>query len=164
MWAHPRWLKGQGGHMRVAEVMTEQVQTVPPDMSALDAWELMRLKGFHHLAVTADSRIVGVLSDRDAGGRSGAAIRSRSTVGDLMTTSVFTVQPTTTIRRVASLMRGRTIGCVPVVENEHLVGILTVSDLLDVLGRGVARPASPVRRGLNHRVPHRKQHVGRGMW
>jgi len=150
--------------MRVAEVMTEQVRTVRPDMPALDAWELMRRKRFHHLAVTDGSRIVGVLSDRDAGGRNGAVVRARSTVGDLMTTSVLTVQPTTTVRRVANLMRGRTIGCVPVVDGERLVGILTVSDLLDILGRGVARPAQPERRGLNHRVPHRKVRIGRGMW
>lgn len=150
--------------MRVAEVMTKGVLTIPPDAAAVDAWELMRRKGIHHLVVMADSGVTGVLSDRDAGGRNGASVRARSRVSDLMTTSVVTVDADTTIRRIANLMRGRTIGCVAVVDGRRLVGILTVSDLLELLGRGVARPARPTRRGLHHRVPHRKRRGGSGVW
>jgi acetoin utilization protein AcuB len=151
--------------MRVADVMTKGVQTIPPNMPALDAWELMRNKGIHHLVVMGDSGVVGVLSNRDAGGRNGATIRGRARVGDLMTTAVVTVEPNTTIRRAANLLRGRTIGCAPVVDGSRLVGIVTVSDLLELLGRGMARPARPTRRGLHHRVPHRKQKGGAfGVW
>jgi CBS domain-containing protein len=49
---------------------------------------------------------------------------------------------------------------VPVVDRGRLVGILTVSDLLELLGRGGDRPARPERHGLHHRVPHRKQKGG----
>jgi acetoin utilization protein AcuB len=151
--------------MRVAEVMTTNVQTIAPEAPAADAWELMRRKGIHHLVVISGSTVSGVLSDRDAGGRSGATIRAGSCVSDLMTTSVVTVDPETTIRRTANLMRGRTIGCVPVVDRGRLVGILTVSDLLELLGRGGDRPARPERHGLHHRIPHRKQKGGAvGAW
>ena len=150
--------------MRVAELMTTGVQTVSPNMPAADAWELMRIKGIHHLVVTVDGNVLGVLSNRDAGGRNGATVRARSSVGDLMTTSILTVDPTTTIRRASNLMRGRTIGCMPVVDNGRLVGIVTVSDLLELLGRGVARPARPNRRGLHHRVAHRKGNGRFGVW
>jgi CBS domain-containing protein len=64
--------------MRVAEVLTEDVQTISPDSAAVDAWESMRRKGIHHLVVMFDSRVTGVLSDRDADGRSGASIRARA--------------------------------------------------------------------------------------
>jgi acetoin utilization protein AcuB len=144
--------------------MTTDVQTVPPDMKAVDAWEFMRRRGIHHLVVMDGSRVRGVLSDRDAGGRSGTALRARSRVADLMTTPVITADSTTTVRRVANLMRGRTIGCVPVLKGERLVGILTTSDLLLLLGRGVARPARPERRGLHHRVPHRNMNAASGVW
>jgi CBS domain-containing membrane protein len=77
-----------------------------------------------------------------------------------MTAPVLTVDSATTIRRTANLMRGRSIGCVPVVDAGRLVGIVTVSDLLALLGRS----SVPERRGLNHRVPHRKQRVGSGLW
>jgi acetoin utilization protein AcuB len=150
--------------MRVADVMTRGVQTIRPDAPAADAWELMRRRGVHHLVVMADAKIVGVLSDRDAGGRSGGAVRARSRVSDLMTKSVVTAEPSETVRRTANRMRGRTIGCLPVVDGERLIGIVTVSDLLEILGRGIDRPATPQRRGLHHRVPHRKAKGAYGVW
>ena len=59
--------------MRVAEVMTEGVQTVSPTLPAVEAWELMRRKRIHHLVVVAGSEVMGIFSDRDAGGRSASA-------------------------------------------------------------------------------------------
>ena len=150
--------------MRVFEVMTEGVQTVPPAMPASDAWELMRRKRIHHLVVTTGTEIVGVLSERDTGSRLGARARVGHTVADFMTSPVVTVGRTDTIRVVANLMRGRTIGCVPVVDGERLVGIVTVSDLLEALGRGIDRPAKEMRRMATHRVPHRKQRRAGGAW
>lgn len=147
--------------MRVSELMTTEVRTVNPTMSAREAWELMRRERIHHLLVGSTRRVVGVLSDRDAGGPRGALVRERSTVGDLMTPDPVSVDVNATVRRAANLMRGRTIGCLPVVDRERTVGIVTISDLLDVLGRGVDRPAPASRRGLQHRVPHRKQSFGK---
>jgi CBS domain-containing protein len=85
-------------------------------------------------------------------------------VVDLMTTQVATIEPTATIRAIAKLMRGRTIGCVPVVDHGRLVGIVTLADVLEVVGRGVDRPAKPARRMATHRVPHRKHHGNAGVW
>ena len=150
--------------MRIADVMVKNVETVPPTMSAAEAWDLMRQKGIRHLVVIDGAGVKGVLSDRDAGGRRGANLRVGTTVADFMTSPVVAVTPDTTVRRVANLMRGRTIGSVPVVQGKRLVGIVTVSDLLEILGRGVDRPAQPQRRGLHHRVPHRKQHGAFGVW
>jgi CBS domain-containing protein len=126
--------------MRVADVMTEGVHTVPPTMPAVDAWELMRQKRIRHLVVVASSGVIGILSDRDAGGRGGGSIRALSTVADLMTAPVVTIEPTATVRKVANLMRGRTIGCIPVMAGKRLVGIVTTSDLVGLLGQGVDRP------------------------
>ena len=150
--------------MRVADVMTKGVQTVAPSLPAIEAWELMRRKGIHHLVVAADSKVMGVLSDRDAGGRSGASVRARSSVADLMTASVVIVDPQATVRKIANLMRGRTIGCVPVVDGKGLVGIVTVSDLLELVGRGLGRPEKPPRHALHYRVPHRKRKGASGVW
>ena len=150
--------------MRVFEVMTEGVQTVPPTMPAADAWELMRRKRIHHLVVTGGSEVVGILSDRDTGSRVGTSVRAGHTVADFMTRPVVTVGPTDAMRTVANLMRGRTIGCVPVIEGERLVGIVTVSDLLELLGRGIDRPLRKSRRTATHRVPHHKSRGGAGVW
>lgn len=141
--------------MRVFEVMTRAVQTVTSTLSAAEARELMRRKRCHHLVVTNHGMISGVLSERDF--KSPApAVRSSRTVADLMTAPVVTVAPNDTIRSVANVMRGRSIGCVPVVERGKLAGIVTISDLLRTLGGGVERPAGRSRHTLNYRVPHRK--------
>ncbi len=152
--------------MRAAEVMTKGVETVPPGMPAADAWELMRRKSIHHLVVVDGSRVIGILSDRDAAGRSGGSVRSKFDVVDLMTSAVVTVAPDATVRKIANVMRGRSIGCVPVVDGKRLLGIVTVSDLLELVGGGVGRPSHAERHTLNYRGPHRKTKQSRrfGVW
>ena len=151
--------------MRVHDVMTEGVKTIAPTASADDASRLMRLHGIHHLAVTQGNRVVGVLSDRDAGGQRGAALRKNKDVADLMTAPAVTVAPTTTVRQAANVMRGRSIGCLVVVESGHIAGIVTVSDLLELVGRGLDRGALiKTRWTLKHRTPHRKSRGAVGAW
>jgi CBS domain-containing protein len=151
--------------MRVQDVMTKDVKTIAPTSSAEDAWEVMRTHQIHHVVVTRGSRVVGILSDRDAGGRRGALLRRGHTVEELMTKPVITVEPTATVRKAANLMRGRSIGCVVVTERGRVVGIVTVADLLELLGRGSDRPVPAARRWtLKHRAPHRKRQTATGVW
>jgi acetoin utilization protein AcuB len=151
--------------MRVQDVMTEGVYTVSEGAPAEDAWDVMSAKRVRHLVVTDGGRIAGILSDRDAGGRQGAAVRRNRTVGELMTRHVVPVPPTTPLRKAANLMRGRSIGCLVVTERERIVGIVTVADVLELLGRGLERPVeSTTRWTLKHRTPHRKLHRAAGMW
>ena len=143
--------------MRVQDVMTESVKTIAPAAAAEEAWNMMRLHRIHHLVVTKGNRVIGVLSDRDAGEHRGKSVRMNSTVADLMTAPAVTVEPTTTVRQAANVMRGHSIGCLVVVESGHAIGIVTVSDLLELVGRGLDRGAVRTsRRTLNHRTPHRK--------
>jgi CBS domain-containing protein len=143
--------------MRVQDVMTKDVKTIAPTAAAEDAWNMMRFHRIHHLVVTKGRRIVGVLSDRDAGGRRGVSVRTNSIVADLMTAPAVTIEPAMTVRQAANTMRGRSIGCLVVVESGHAIGIVTVSDLLELVGRGLSRGAVTTnRRTLNHRTPHRK--------
>jgi acetoin utilization protein AcuB len=150
--------------MRVVEIMTKNVLSVPPTMPASEAWDLMQREHVHHLVVGTGSNVLGVFSAHDAGGRRGGNLRLQRNVGDLMTAPAYSVSPDVTVRKLANLLRGRTIGCVPVIDGKRLVGIVTVSDLLELLGRGVDRPAPPPRRGLHHRVPHRKMKAAFGVW
>ena len=78
----PRFVPELEAVVRVQDLMTG-VKTIAPTAAAEDAWNLMRLNRIHHLVVTKANRVVGVLSDRDAGGRRGAAVRENSTVADL---------------------------------------------------------------------------------
>lgn len=151
--------------MRVQDVMTREVQTISPMKPAEEAWEAMRTRRIHHLVVTDGSKIVGVLSDRDVGGRNGGTLRRNRIVSELMTDRVVTVNPDATVRKAANLMRGRSIGCLVVAKASRPVGIVTVADLLMLIGRGTERPtAAAQRRIINHRAPHRKRNRSIGVW
>ena len=104
-------------------------------MSAEAAWQLMTAAGIHHLVVIDNARVVGVISQRDLGGTRGGALRADKRVSELMTSSVVFASPETTIQRAAGLMRGHVIGCLPVMAHEELVGIVTITDVLDALSR-----------------------------
>ena len=150
--------------MRVQDIMSKGVVTTTPDTNADVAWNLMRQKGIQHLVVEEGGRLVGVLSARDAGGSRGATARKGRAVADLMTASVVTVPAETTVRQAANIMRGRSIGSLVVIARDRPIGIITVSDLLTLLGHGVGRAEQPARPLLQHRAPHRKRHTAAGAW
>jgi acetoin utilization protein AcuB len=151
--------------MRMQDVMTTGVKTIGPTVAADEAWRMMRFHRIHHLVVTDRDRVVGVVSERDTGGRRGSAVTDGSTVADLMTAPAVTVKPTMTVRKAANMMRGRSIGCLIVTETGRALGIVTVSDLLKLVGRGLDRAVtSSQRRSLNHRAPHRKLKAATGVW
>ena len=122
--------------MRVKDIMTSRVETVDQEESAEAAYNLMRLRKIHHLVVTGGGEIVGILSERDLGGRDRETQRQRRSVASFMTPYAVKARPDMTVKEAANLMRGWTIGCLPVVDKGRLVGIVTVSDLLDLVARG----------------------------
>ena len=128
--------------MRVVDVMSSPVHTVSSTHSATAAWELMRLHRTRHLVVEdAEHHVIGVISASDLGGRAGGPVRATARVGDLMTEKVVVARPETTVREAANMMRGHSINCLPVFDGrDKLKGIITVVDLLELLGRGAERP------------------------
>jgi CBS domain-containing protein/ribosome-associated translation inhibitor RaiA len=126
--------------MRIREIMSANVVTIDSRAAAENAWSRMQADRIRHLVVTEDSNLIGIISQRDLGGRSGAQTRRGRMVRDLMTLPVVSVGPQTTLRAAANLMRGHLIGSLAVLEGDRLVGIVTATDVLDELGRGSARP------------------------
>ncbi len=152
--------------MRAREVMTKGVVTVSPAAPAEDAWQMMRAHGIHHLLVGSLAKPVGILSARDLGGRGGPSIRKTRVVRDLMEAEIVTVDELEPVRRIANVMRGRSIGCVIITNAGRVSGIITVSDLLELIGRGSDRPMKLTeRQALHNRVPHRRSVGGAaGVW
>ncbi len=151
--------------LRVQDIMTDRVETVRPGTPAEEAWQLMRANRIHHLVVTNKDGVAGVVSERDIGGPRGARLRRDQTVEALMTPHPVTVEPTIPVRRAANMMRGRAIGCLVVTQKKRVVGIVTVSDLLGLLGRGVERPVVDAKRWtLRHSTPHTKKPRPTGLW
>jgi acetoin utilization protein AcuB len=125
--------------MRVREIMKTRVYTVGPTDSVRAAVNRFRANGIHHLIVARGSKILGLVTDRDVD-RAVDRGADHTEIADVMTSDVVTITPDTTVREAANKMRGRTIGCLPVVEEQKLVGIITRSDLVDLIGRGAMVP------------------------
>ena len=145
--------------MRIREIMSEPVETIAPSMPIDQAAGLMRTLRVHHLVVKEGSKLTGLLSATDLP-RPGAP-HDGGIVRDVMSLNVATIDERETVRRAANLMRGRSIGCLVATRNGKLAGIVTVSDLLDLLGKGGDRRVANPRASLHYRVPHQKQHRGR---
>jgi CBS domain-containing protein len=133
--------------------MSVDVITVEADAPASVARASMRRHRIRHLVVVEGERLVGIVSERDLGGTRGAASRRDRSVRDLMAADPVSATPSTTLRQAANLMRGRTVGCLLVVEDGRLVGIVTTTDLLDQLGRGATRPTVRIERPPLRRPP-----------
>jgi acetoin utilization protein AcuB len=128
--------------------MRRDVETISPRESAATAFERMRRAKIRHLVVKDGSKVVGVLSDRDVAGL--GSLRQVETVADVMTAPAVCGTPELTIRKAANLMRDRTVGCLPVLDEGRIVGIVTVTDLLGLVGRPVPKTRRWI---LEHRGP-----------
>ena len=122
--------------MRVHEVMSKAVETVKAKVAASEAKTRMRQRHVHHLVVTDGLELAGIVSERDLGGPKLPKALGKWTVADLMTSPVVTVTTRTPLRRAAALMKGRSVGSLVVTSaNGKVAGIVTVSDLLDLIAR-----------------------------
>ena len=132
--------------MLVHDLMSKPVFTVREDKHLRVVDEVMKWNHIRHVPVVdAGGRVVGIISHRDllAAAVSTLAVRisqveraqhlGASEVRNLMHAPVATIGPQEPIQRAAYLMRHHKIGCLPVLENEKLVGIIAEADLLGVV-------------------------------
>ena len=134
--------------MRVSDIMSRGVKTIQASNSTEAARERMAVHAIRHLVVMDDGKVVGVVSERDLGGRRSVKTGDDRAVTEVMTRQAVTAKPEQTIRQAANLMRGRGIGCLPVLKDGRLKGIVTVTDLLELLGRGLERPIPRTERAI----------------
>jgi len=111
--------------------MTRMPSTLSPDDTLTQALSLMRALNVRHLPVVRHDRVVGILSDRDLRRAAGCNRREEHPVDNVMSREVATVEPDEPLSTAASMMLARRIGAVPVVEDTRLIGILTLTDMLD---------------------------------
>jgi len=153
--------------MRLADIMSSPVETIDVDASAETAWDRMQAKKIHHLVVMKDGDPVGVISARDLSGPRGVALRWAGSVEELMSPQIVTATPGTSVREAANLLRGRNIGCLPILSGHKVVGIVTITDLIELVARGLAKaPARSPSRVRGRSSPDRPSAVrpapGRG--
>ena len=124
----------------VKDSMTREVAVLSPETTAAEALALCRERRIRHLPVLEVGRIVGIVSDRDLRsaapalgdpGRAEALAKLR--VSEVMAREVVSIRPDDPIEEAANAMRERKIGCLPVLEDDALVGIITSSDVMEAL-------------------------------
>jgi acetoin utilization protein AcuB len=138
--------------MRIGDIMSEDVETISQQASVAEARDLMRRQETRHLVVMDGRRVAGVLSARDLG-RPGA-IKGDTGIEAVLSGPVITASRNTTVQRAANLLRGHRVGCLPIVEDGRPVGILTVSNVLELLGEGATR-AKPKPAASHREEKHR---------
>jgi acetoin utilization protein AcuB len=124
----------------VKDAMTREVVVLAPETTAAEALALCRERRVRHLPVLEEGRLVGIVSDRDLRSAAPAlgdpnlvSALEQIRVSDVMTRDVQTARPDDPIEEAANTMRERSIGCLPVVEDGALVGIVTSSDVMEAL-------------------------------
>jgi len=117
--------------MRVKEAMHYPVRTIRPESTVAEAAEQMRQFSIEHLVVTEGRRMVGVISDDDV-----SRVSGEDPVSNAMSRRVITISPEESISRAANKMRGHSIDCLVVTdEDSGMKGIITTTDILSVIGR-----------------------------
>jgi len=121
--------------MRLQAIMRTNVACARPGADLADAERRMRRRRLHHLVVVDRQAVVGVLTLDEAVRR---LAEDASTVGNAMFRHVPIGTPEMTVAEAAALLRGRAESALPVVSGQRLVGIVTLTDLLDLLAAGDA--------------------------
>jgi CBS domain-containing protein len=119
----------------VAQLMSTDLFTAHPDDLVDLAASVMEWRHIRHVPVEDDEgRLVGLISHRDLLRLLARGLLSRSAkevaVKEIMTRDLMTVAPETPALEALAIMRRRKVGCLPVVENDRLVGIITAYDFL----------------------------------
>jgi acetoin utilization protein AcuB len=151
--------------MIVAKRMMRNPVYVDENDSMKKAMDLLKDREIRHLPVLKDGeKLVGIVTERDikqASPSPATALEIREIyylldkvkVKQIMTRRPYTVSPTAPIEEAALIMREKRIGCLPVVEEGRLVGILTETDILDAFieAMGVSGPGYRMELALPNR-------------
>lgn len=119
---------------QILEGKTNQVHSVTPDDTVLTAIKRMAELGVGALVVLEDSKLVGILSERDYARKIVLAGKSskETPVRDIMSSPVLTTTVEGRANDCMRLMTDRRIRHLPVVDGDQVVGMLSIGDLLKV--------------------------------
>ena len=130
--------------MFVSYWMTKKVFIVSPEDGVSDALKIMKEKEIKHLPVVKGGRLRGIISDRDIKEFSPSRattldvyelhyLLAKTEVREIMKNRVLTTTPDTPVEEAAAVMFDQRVGCLPVLAQGKLVGIISDRDIFRVL-------------------------------
>lgn len=115
---------------KVSDIMTRNVDYVTPQDNVYEVAVKMKQDNVGVIPVCENDQIIGVITDRDIVVRGVAEKRPGSTkVSDVMSDNLFTGSADMTVEEAAELMADKQVRILPIVENNKLVGIISLGDL-----------------------------------
>ena len=135
--------------MFVKERMTQNPVTVTEDTPVVEVGEILHKNKFARIPVLHNGKLTGIITQDDLLRVTPSEattlsvwelnyVLSKLLARDVMTKSPITIGPEATLEEAALLMNERGIGCLPIIDNGKLTGIITESDIfaafLDLMG------------------------------
>ena len=128
-------------HALVRDIMREKIVTISAGDSLSTVEDIMRLGGVRHMPVVHGGKLVGVVSERDllsvslsnlnaGGSEERRAFLHALEIGRAMSAPPIVIDPFSTVEKAALLLAEHRIGCLPVVDGDDLVGMVTATDVL----------------------------------
>ncbi len=134
--------------MLVKDYMTLNPRTVTPQDSAQDISEKMKTLNYRQFPVVQESKLVGIVTETDIA----VALSDKNDikVKDVMVTDPFTIMEDASIENASEIIRIKSFNSLPVVsENNDLLGIITITDILDALRTTFSFNDKPIKLEVN---------------
>lgn len=145
---------------RVRDIMQEKIVTISAGERLSTVEDIMTLGRVRHMPVVHGGKLVGVVSERDLLRASLSSLTSFADeerraflhvveISRVMSSPPIVIHPDAEVEEAALVMAERRIGCLPVLDGDELVGLLTETDLLRYFAEGWRRrtgrppPADP---------------------
>ncbi|HYB21510.1 MAG TPA: CBS and ACT domain-containing protein [Thermodesulfobacteriota bacterium] len=130
--------------MLVRKKMHKDLITISKEERMTLAKKIMKEKNIRHLPVVDGKKLIGLVTNMDirkaeASPATSLEIRElhylldKLTIGEIMTRNVITISPDISIEEATTLLHDNKIGCLPVVEDGNLVGMITENDVMEIL-------------------------------
>lgn len=115
--------------MKIKDIMSKEVAFVSSSDSVESAAQLMKQYNVGSIPICDDRKVVGIVTDRDIAIRSIADGYNKQTIGEIMTENPVTTSPETDVHEASRIMGEKQIRRLPVVENNSLVGMVSLGDI-----------------------------------